>query len=346
MTRRAHGDRVWNWVQRFWRGDAGPVGTALNVALAPAELIYRTVTVGRDALYRNGFLLQAAPPIPVISVGNLTVGGTGKTPVSAMIAQQVASWGKKPAIVLRGYGQDEIAVHRELNPSVRVYANANRYTAVEAAAAEGADCAIVDDGFQHQQLHRKLDIVLVAAERWNSPRRLLPRGPWREPASALYRAHFCIVTRKSASAGEANEIAREIAAMNRLGLASVVHLAPTRLSRLEDPASSEPLMWLQGRSVLALSSLAEPQLYLAQLTAAGADAELLAYRDHQEFTSGDLIDIRNRLGGRALVMTRKEAVKLRGMLAGVEAFVLEQEAKVESGKTELFSEVWRVVAPS
>ena len=164
------------WVPRWWRGEGGAAGRVLDAVLAPGELLFRSAAAMRNQAYDRGMLRTAVGSIPVVSVGNLAVGGAGKTPVSAWIAGRLAGWGHRPALVLRGYGADEILVHRELNPGVPVLAAAHRIEAVQQAVELGCDVAVVDDGFQHRALHRDLDIALIAADGWESNPRLLPRG--------------------------------------------------------------------------------------------------------------------------------------------------------------------------
>src|SRR5262245_66368183 len=107
------------WVDRIWYG-ADPIASAVRTALIPAERLFGGIVGARDILYDAGWLPAVETPIPAVSVGNLTVGGTGKTPIAAWIARGLASLGARPAIVLRGYGGDEPLVHQALNPTVPV----------------------------------------------------------------------------------------------------------------------------------------------------------------------------------------------------------------------------------
>lgn len=338
--------RLRAWVPRWWRGEGGALGTLLDMALWPAERLFRLSVGVRNLAYDRGWLSAAPPVIPVISVGNLAVGGAGKTPVAAWIAARLAAWGERPAVVLRGYGADEVAVHRELNPSVPVIAAPARAQGVTRAAAEGATVAVLDDAFQHRALARSLDVVLVAAESWDPRPRLLPRGPWRETPDALRRAGLVVVTRKSAPPARAAAVARELGRWAPDQGIAVCALLPERLSPLHAPDSPLPLAWLQHRTVLAVTSLADPQPLLRQLRDLGAAVEALSYPDHHEFAPGDCEVIRAAAAGRALVVTRKEAVKLRPLLsAGMEAVVLEQRLVVESGGEALDAALRRALQP-
>src|SRR4051794_2017499 len=150
-------------LERFWY-DTDPAARVARAVLAPASSMYGAIVRMRAALYARGTLQVHSAAVPVLSVGNLSVGGTGKTPIAAWAAMQLRLLGAHPAIVLRGYGGDETLVHAALNPDVRVIADADRVRGVERAAELGADCVVLDDGFQHRRLSRTSDWVLVAAE--------------------------------------------------------------------------------------------------------------------------------------------------------------------------------------
>jgi tetraacyldisaccharide 4'-kinase len=336
------------WVPRWWRGEGGAAGRVLDAVLAPGELLFRSAAAIRNGAYDRGLRRADTAPIPVVSVGNLAVGGAGKTPVSAWIAGRLAGWGHRPALVLRGYGADEILVHRELNPGVPVLAAAHRIEAVRQAAERGCDVAVVDDGFQHRALLRDLDIALVSADGWAQNARLLPRGPWREPLSALRRADLAIVTRKAAGEDAAEEVERALAPYVSADRIVRCRLTPTRLTRLQGRGSAveAPLAGLDGRSILAVASLADPAPIAAQLRAVGATVELAAFADHHAFTREEAAELARRAGSRPLVMTRKEAVKLRELLPeNVEAWMVDQQVEIESGGEVLDEALRRAVAP-
>ncbi|MDQ6717599.1 MAG: tetraacyldisaccharide 4'-kinase, partial [Gemmatimonadota bacterium] len=192
-----------------WTSGGAAARTA-RAALLPFSALYRAVSSARGMLYDRRVLPVYQSSIPVVSVGNLTVGGTGKTPISAWIAREILERGRVPAIVLRGYGADEPGVHAVLNPGVQIVVSADRVHAIARAAAQGADVAVLDDAFQHRRVRREVDLVLVSAERWTARRHLLPAGPWREPITSLARATAAVVTRKSASAEHAASVARAL----------------------------------------------------------------------------------------------------------------------------------------
>lgn len=322
------------WTVEWWAGRGGPAGAALDVALWPAERLFSTAADLRNRAYDRGWLSSERAPVPVVSIGNLSVGGVGKTPFAAWAAERFASWGWSPAIVLRGYGEDEVLVHRELNPGVPVFAATRRAVAVARAADAGCGVAILDDGFQHRALDRDLDVVLLSAEAWRASRRLLPRGPWRESFSALGRADVVVVTRKSEPAEQSLEIAGELRGLARGTVIATCHLAPTGLAPLHPGASASAAV--EGGSVLAVASLGDPRAFASQLEMMGAHVELMAFPDHHPFEHADAQAMRARAGDRPIVMTRKEAVKLRPLLPeSVAALVLGQRVVLETGEEAL-----------
>lgn len=319
------------FVQRWWAGETGWAGETLRSALAPAEAAYAGAVAARALLYRRGWAHAERATIPVVSIGNLSVGGAGKTPFTAWTAELLQEWGRRPAVVLRGYGTDEVEVHRELNPAVPVFTAARRSAAVARAAAAGCDVAVLDDAFQHRSLRRDADVVLVAAERWEAPRRLLPCGPWREPDQALRRADLLVVTRKSSTPAQAARVAAQLANFHVPTV--VAHLAPAHLTFLHDASEKLPLDVLGDQDVLAVASLADPAPFAAQLRERGAAAELLTFPDHHRFSAADVAGFLRRAGGGTVVVTLKEAVKLRPLVpAAGRVLVLHQTVNVEQGR--------------
>lgn len=337
-------DKARTRIPRWWGGAGGAAGAAFRVVTAPAEAGFRGIVWARALAYERRWIEPAHAPIAVVSVGNLAVGGAGKTPFAAWLAATLAAAGRRPAIVLRGYGADEIAVHRTLNPDIPVIAAVRRAQGVETAAREGQDIAVLDDAFQHRALARDLDIVLVAAESWSARRRLLPRGPWREPATALRRADLVVVTRKSASRARAAEVATACGDLAPGVPRAICHLRPGHV--LDRGGVAGGMEWLEGRSVLAVASLADPEPFVDQLRAAGATVELAAYPDHHAFTVAELVRIEEEAGGRDVVCTLKEAVKLVPLAhESLPLHWLDQEVVVEEGAGAIEMALRGVVEP-
>jgi tetraacyldisaccharide 4'-kinase len=328
--------RIRRSIELWWSGGGGASGRVLDAVLRPAEMMFRVGVRLRDRAYTRGWIGSARAPIPVLSVGNLSVGGEGKTPVAAWIARELQLAGGRVAVAVRGYGADEVLVHGELNPAVPVYAARRRVGAVERAAAEGRTVVVLDDGFQHRALRRDLDVVVVAAERWADAPRLLPRGPWRESFSALRRADVVLVTRKWVGEQAAERVRRRAAELAPGALIASCSLEIAAVS-LHGAATGRRAAgeWLGKREVLAVAAIGDPGAFARQLEAFGASVELLAYPDHHPFSADDARKICRRLGGRPLVMTLKDAVKLRPILRrGTTVAVAEQEVRFENGEEE------------
>src|SRR3954469_19778385 len=242
-------------VDRIWFGN-DVMARLARATLAPTEAVYRVAIGVRDALYDTGVLTTHQPVLPAVSVGNLTVGGTGKTPIAAWIATELVERGIQPAIVLRGYGEDEPLVHARLNPSVPVIVAPDRVTGVSRAREAGARVAVLDDAFQHRQLSRTVDLVLVSADRWLSAPRLLPAGPFREPVAALRRATMVLVTRKAATDAQVTVVNEALAEIAPRVPRTTLHLLPGDLSSASIVGEEElrrPLAELAGRHVRVIT---------------------------------------------------------------------------------------------
>ena len=297
-------------VERVWFG-RDPLARAARAALAPLAWSYGVVIGTRNRLYDRGLLGAEPLALPALSVGNMTVGGTGKTPIAAELAARLLAAGARPAIVLRGYGADEPLVHARLNPGAIVVASPDRVRGVAEARERGADVAVLDDALQHRRARRLADVVLVSADRWvDDPRRLLPAGQWREPITALRRAALVVVTRKAASDAAVAAVSRDVRAASPGVPIAVAALVPGELRDLASGAR-RPIEALRGRRVLAVAAVGDPSAFARQLAAAGADVRLRRFPDHHAFTSADV----ERLAVDAadaddVVCTLKDAVKL------------------------------------
>jgi tetraacyldisaccharide 4'-kinase len=321
-------------VERVWYG-TGAIATAARAALWPAELVFRGAVAARNALYDLRALPAGRGALCAISVGNLSVGGTGKTPVAAWIAATLRARGAHPAIVLRGYGGDEAMVHERLNPGIPVIVNADRLGGMSRARAEDADVAVLDDAFQHRRAARVADVVLVTAERGLDRWRLLPAGPMREPLSSLRRASLVVVTRKSASFARANEVL-EAALAHSLGQGAIVHLAPGELVAV-DGGTTRPLAQLKGQRVLVITAIGQPGALAEQLLAEGAIVEERRFPDHHRFSDAELAQLALEAStGAVALCTLKDAVKIGGRWPGPgPLWYVSQHLTVERGQDAL-----------
>ena len=330
----------------LWRAES--VWARMARALTtPLSWVYAGITAARGALYDAGVLAAQEPAIPVLSLGNLSVGGTGKTPLAAWAAARLRAAGAHPAIVMRGYGDDEPLVHAQLNPDVPVVADADRVRGVAVARSRGADCAILDDAFQHRRIRRRANWVLVATEEWRDDLRLLPAGPLREPVSALRRADLLVVTRKSASREAAESVAEQLGRWLRDREAvALCHLQPSSLADALGSAC-EPLSWLAGRDVVAVAAIGAPAAFFAQLAELGVRFAPMPFADHYAFDMRDVERIVRSANGRAgVICTLKDAVKLVPLWPrnGPRLWYVSQRAVVERGSAALDASLGVILA--
>jgi tetraacyldisaccharide 4'-kinase len=327
-------------VRGWWVGSGGFAGRMVRALAFPAELAFRAGSAVRNRAYDKGTFRVHSLPVPVVSVGNLVVGGTGKTPVSSWLAKELVDTGHRPAILARGYGRDEIELHRKWTPNVPVRADRDRVRAGTQAIDDGADVLVLDDGFQHRRLARDLDLVLVAAEQ-TFPGRLLPAGPYREPPEALRRAHAVLVTHRVGDSARAHALVSRIEEAFPQLLVGTLHLAASGWQDLEGVARSTP----EG-GLLAVTSVARPDDFerlVADMT--GARPVSLAFPDHYEFSSKDVDLIRKRAGERAIVTTEKDAVKLVRFADSLPpVHVLTLLVRPGPGAAEVLERVWKVAS--
>lgn len=291
---------------RVWFGD-GTLPRLARLTLAPVEAAFRGGVAVRGAMYDRGLLRARQPAVPALSVGNLSVGGTGKTPVAAWLAARLLASGARPAIVMRGYGGDEALVHAMLNPEIPVVTAPDRLEGALRAARQSADCVVLDDAFQHRRVARVVDAVLVSADSWNGRVRLLPAGPWREPLRALSRATLLIVTRKRADLASARALAEGLSA--RCSVPSAV--VALRLGPLRSNGRTASLEALDGRSVRAVAAIGDPRSFQRQLERAGAVVRPAFFADHHRFSPKDVRRLATELRPDEWpVCTLKDYVKL------------------------------------
>jgi tetraacyldisaccharide 4'-kinase len=328
-------------IEDLWYG-RGAGSITVRVALWPLERAYDLAQGARSRMYDSGIFPAQLPALPTISVGNLTTGGTGKTPVAAWLASRLASVAR-PAIVMRGYGGDEPEVHKRLNPAVPVVVNANRGAAIVEAKELGVDIIVLDDAFQHRRIGRDADILLLSVEQLLRPRRLLPSGPWREPLSAAKRADLLVLTRKAASAKEA-AAAADLVRSEVPGIPIVsVSLVPAAL--VSASGETQSLEQLSGASVLAIAAIGEPTLFQRQLEGLGATVTLAAYRDHHTFSDAEVASLSRHVPPDGLaVCTLKDAVKLASRWPGPSRlWYVSQQLVVDQGAEHMDRLVQRVL---
>lgn len=323
-------------------------GGALELLRLPAAL-FGALVRARGALYDRGWIPAERVQAPVVSIGNLSVGGTGKTPAVAWAARELAARGARPGIASRGYGAARVgeandeaqSLALEL-PGVPHEVHPRRVEAARALVARGCDLVLLDDGFQHRRLARQLDLVLIDATRpWGLPAvaegvppvcELLPRGLLREPPAALARADALIVTRADQVSPRELEVLRARLAELAPGrpVATAEH-RPRALRALQGGAAL-PLSALFESEVELVSAIGNPEAFERSLRALGARPRVhCRFPDHHAYVEADLTGLGER--GLRLVTTTKDAVKLGGLAAArrLDAWVLEVEFALTSG---------------
>jgi tetraacyldisaccharide 4'-kinase len=285
-------------------------------------------------------------PVPVISVGNLSVGGTGKSPLVRLIAKRLKV--RKPAILLRGYGAaagprpllagdgrkalastaqtgDEAQEHAQAGVA-SVWVDAERRRGAEAALAAGAGALVLDDGFQRRwQIARDLDLLLADWSQLQAGDALLPSGPWREPWSQVKAADAILIS----GAPEDWEAKRLARALPVAWQGKPVFRLDVQASGLRAwPGGKRTALGaLRRKRVAALSGLGRPQRFEASLVALGASVLPWRFADHHPFTAAELAQA--PAGAEAIVCTRKDAMRLpAGAKLALPCYVLEAEARV------------------
>lgn len=306
-------------------GEAGWWASPLRGLLAALSIPYRTAVWIRNRQYDRPSAVVRVP-VPVISIGNLTAGGTGKTPLVMEVAARLVSRGCSPAVIARGYraadGQpnDEEMLIRRHCPAAAYVAAPNRAAAARDAVARcHADVLILDDAFQHRRLVRDLDLVLIDATCPFGYEHLLPRGLLREPRSALRRAHAIIITRSDqVAAADLTMLQDELA---RLAPEAALLCCVHRVTVVTDLAGTPQSRPEPGARIVAFAGIGNPEAFLTTLRA--MEVEVAAtrwFRDHHAYTMRDvasLVAIRHRYRADYLLTTEKDAVKL-GVVTGEE----------------------------
>ncbi len=295
------------WLQRRWYGTKPPLG------LVPLSALFGGAVALRRMAYRKGWKSAQRLPVPVVVVGNLTVGGTGKTPLTIWLAEFLTASGYKPGVVSRGYGgrkqERPLAVGADSDPAeagdepvliarrtgcpVTVFplrAEAGRAL----LAAHDCDILIADDGLQHYALARDVEIAVVDGERRFGNGFCLPAGPLREPARRLAEVDLVVCRGGVPTDGE-----------------YPLSLLAGEAVNLADAGLRRPLADFAGLKLRAVAGIGFPQRFFADLRAAGLSFEERAFPDHHRYRPEDL-----GTDDALVLMTEKDAVKCRGFADG------------------------------
>lgn len=296
-------------VQRLWYGPAW-----LSLPLWPLAWLFRAAVALRRLLYRHGLLRTHVVGVPVIVVGNVTVGGTGKTPVAAWLARELGLRGRRVGVVLRGYrgrhsGRarrvsvadaprdvgDEALMHVARRPHV-VAIGADRVAAARLAEEEGAEVIVCDDGLQHLRLARDCEIAVVDAERGFGNGQMLPAGPLREPPSRIERTQAVVLTVRGEGKRASMGLRGPRVVTAHFGLGDAVSLLSGERRALAE---------FSGKAVHALAAIGHPQAFFAGLRDAGLEVVAHALPDHASLDPSSLPFPADA----TVLMTEKDAVK-------------------------------------
>ncbi|WP_294994062.1 tetraacyldisaccharide 4'-kinase [uncultured Stenotrophomonas sp.] len=295
----------------YWY-DGSPVPWAMRL-LAP---LYAGVTALRRRAYRRGWRKHYTLPVPVIVVGNITAGGTGKTPLTIALVERLRAAGWKPGVASRGYGREDadtplwvqadtptakggdepVLIAWKTGVPVRV--DRDRVAAGRALIEAGCDVIVCDDGLQHYRLARDIEIEVVDAQRRYGNGRMIPAGPLREPVSRASDCDFRVV-----NLGQADEAAAaQACGFGQWPMALHIDNAQPLAG-----GRARPLAYFKGQRVHAVAGIAHPQRFFDMLRARGIGVVPHAFADHQAYQPQDL-----SFGSQLpVLMTEKDAVKCR-----------------------------------
>lgn len=329
----------------------------------------------RNRAYELGIFRTHHPGVPVISIGNITAGGTGKTPFAVWLCTLLENCGATVAILSRGYGadrdtgiDDENRMLSNVAPGVPVIVDPDRVNgAAEAVERHGVDVVVLDDGFQHRRLHRDCDIVLIDALWPFGGGYLLPRGLLREPAESLARANGVVITRADlVDATRLEELKTKIKDLAEGVLVATAKHAPDEIEPVgvsEKRAHPEPLRPRSERGEYwgAFCGLGNPDGFRGTLVGMGVDLAFFeAFPDHHPYSPEEIAELLRqvqRTGAKGLLTTQKDAMKVSNLLADLPdsgmspdgkplIYALKVRMEVMGGRKELEQMVRKVMGGS
>ncbi|HVN24492.1 MAG TPA: tetraacyldisaccharide 4'-kinase [Syntrophorhabdales bacterium] len=329
-----------NIIVKIWRGEAGLFRAFLFIPLGFLSLIYRGCLAIRESLFRTGMLKVEKAHIPVVSVGNITVGGTGKTPVVELLSKRLKQRGFSPGIVTRGYkrkrggvfavdakADDAASVGDEAlmlakKTGLPVIVGKKRIQAVEVGVKKfGIDLAVLDDGYQVRDLKKDLDVLVISGFSGTREGDLFPLGPYREPLDMIRKAGVILVSRGELSDGTK---------MHASGIPTFrLRYRPTFLYNVKRDLIG-PCTYLEEKNVLAFAGLGNNRSFFESVKELGADVvHTVEFPDHHTYTAADIARLLTFKDAEMLVTTEKDAVKLNRLPIPENLFYLAVEAVVE-----------------
>ena len=322
---------------------SSPAAGITKCVLLVLSWIYTAAVKCVDLSYRTGLRPGRKAAVPVVSVGNITLGGTGKTPFVIYIADLFQTRGRKTAVLTRGYGGDESRMIMDELPDVPVIVGQDRVRSAGNAVSEQAEVLILDDGFQHRRIARDLDVLLLDSFSLFGNGYLFPRGALREPVSALQRADIIVLT-KSDRPG-VPEKQSMIEKIRSFSPSVPVVMARHRVTSLSDvTGTSYPGDRLSGKKVCLASGIGDPEYFLFLVESLGGIVvSRHDYDDHHRYSQHDVERIRSGCaasGAELIIITRKDFVKIKHLdISGIEdkLFVLNVVMDVFDGKEQLIA---------
>ncbi len=308
----------------------GFIAAIIKSTLSTFTLPYLAILNTRNALYKKGIVRSTRLPVKVISIGNITTGGTGKTPLVEFSVKYLSEIGKKVAVLSRGYGggnssqegdemvNDECLALIENLQDIPVLAGRDRVkNGVKAISDFGVDCVVLDDGFQHLRLKRDLDVVVIDALNPFGGENLIPRGSLREPLQNLERADLFIISHcDQGNEQTIRSIYTKLDQINHSALVCESIHNPVHLDNISD-CSILGLEWIRGKRIYALSAIGNPESFAYTLKRLGADLiRHKVFQDHHVYTKEEIdgvISEAQSVGADAIVVTQKDIVKIRKM---------------------------------
>jgi len=328
------------FTSRLFGTDNNPFVFVVRLALLPFSLLYYAATLARNAIYDLALLPSARVPAAVVSIGNLTVGGTGKTPLVILLANRAVAAGRRVAIVARGYGAvadahgatDEVVLIAARCPGARLVVSPDKLLGARQAAAEGADLILVDDGMQHRRLHRDFNIVMLDARAPFGNGMVLPAGSLREPAAGLCRADLLVITHgETLFDSERTSVEASVRAFHRAVPLVWARHAPVGV-RSVNGGNLRPAETLRGRSVFLCCGIASPAGFRQTVENLGAHiAGVMAFGDHHDFSPTDLATVRSQARDNLIVCTEKDAAKLARIPGSDDVECLVIDLQIEGG---------------
>ena len=284
--------------------------------------IYRAALLSSQAYYRMFPSTVKRVSARVISVGNITWGGTGKTPLVAKLARDLSYYGRKVVVLTRGYGKDEVAELKKKLPNIPILVGRDRIkTAREAIKTYNADFLILDDGFQHIRLGRDLDIVNINASQPFGPGGLVPRGTLREPLDHLSRADVFMLTKSNIGSKNLHWIRQKLLSIKPNALIFEAVHKPLRFSDVLK-GRFLTLSEIRGRKVATLSAIGDPFSFEKTVENLGGEILFAArYDDHHEYKASEMRDFMRRcheVNVHEVITTEKDFYRLEPVLKAME----------------------------